>query len=254
MKLIDLVAVLDRHAPFSTALSFDNSGILCGDPQREIRKVLLSLDITYDVIEQAVAEECDLILTHHPALFAAQKNFSPSDRVYRLIEKGIAAVAAHTNLDAAPGGVNDVLARTVGLVDVEDWWGNDPSFVSRKGVLPEAMPLPEYCTFVKKALNANSLRYADGGRPVRKVALCSGSGGDMWEALVGTDIDTLLTGEAKYHHFLEAAQSGINLIEAGHYATENLILPVLEGWLRDADSCLSVIYADFPDPVRAIGI
>ncbi|MBO5220917.1 MAG: Nif3-like dinuclear metal center hexameric protein [Clostridia bacterium] len=252
MKLIDLVAAVDARAPFATALSFDNSGILCGDPQREIRKVLLSLDITYDVIEQAFAQGVDLILTHHPALFSPQKVFSPSDRVYRLIERGIAAVAAHTNLDAARGGVNDVLAQAVGLTQIEDWWGDDPSFISRKGVLPEAKPLTEYCTFVKQALKANSLRYADGGRPVHKVALCSGSGGDMWESLIGTDIDTLLTGEAKYHHFLEAAQAGINLIEAGHYATENIILPVLEQWLKQTDPSLEILYAQFPDPVRSV--
>lgn len=252
MKLVDLVEVLDGYAPFSSALSFDNAGILCGDPQREVRKVLLSLDITYDVIEQAVRTGCDLILTHHPALFSAQKQFSPADRVYRLIENRIAALAAHTNLDVARGGVNDVLARAVGLTQIEDWCGNDPSFVSRKGVLPEALSLEEYCKSVKKALGANNLRYADGGRPVRKVALCSGSGGDMWESLVGTDIDTLLTGEAKYHHFLEAAQAGINLIEAGHFATENLILPVLEQWLRAADPSLEIFHADFTDPVLSV--
>ena len=252
MKLIDLVAVLDGHAPFSTALSFDNAGILCGDPQREIRKVLLSLDITYNVIEQARTLGCDLILTHHPALFRAQKNFSPSDRVYRLIACGIAAVAAHTNLDAARGGVNDVLAQRAGLVQIEDWWGNDPTFVCRKGTLPEARSLADYCLFLKNALNADSVRYADGGRPVHKVALCSGSGGDLWESLVGTDIDTLLTGEAKYHQFLEASQAGINLIEAGHFATENHVLPVLEQWLKEADEALENFYADFSDPVRSV--
>ena len=252
MKLIDLVNFLDGYAPFSDALSFDNAGLLCGDPQKEIRKVLLSLDATYSVIDQAVSVGADLILTHHPALFAAQKTFSPDDRVYRLIEKGIAALALHTNLDVARNGVNDHLARAVGLAEVEDWCGNDPAFVSRKGVLPQEMPLTEYCAFVKKALGCNCLRYADGGRPVKKVALCSGSGGDMWEFLIGTDIDTLLTGEAKYHHFLEAAQRGINLIDAGHFSTENLILPQLEAWLSEADPSLESLYSDFSDPVKSL--
>ncbi len=252
MKLIDIYRVLDEKAPFSTALSFDNSGILCGDPGREVRKILLSLDITYSVIDQAESLGCDLILTHHPGLFTAQKTFSPQDRVYRLIQKNIAALAAHTNLDQAQGGVNDVLAKTVGLVEIQPWWGDDPDFVSRKGSLPAPQPLIQYAAFVKKVLKANNLRYADGGRPVHKVALCSGSGGDMWESLVGTDIDTLLTGEAKYHHFTEAAQAGINLIEAGHFATENLILPVLEGWLKEADLSLECFYASFADPVQSI--
>ena len=252
MKLIDLVAAIDRHAPFSTALSFDNAGILCGDLQREIRKVMLSLDITYSVIDEAVAQGVDLILTHHPALFTAQKTFSPFDRVYRLIEKGIAAVAAHTNLDMAEGGVNDVLAKAAWLTEIEPWSGNDPAFVSRKGVLEGEMDVTEYAAKLKETLHANNLRYADGGKPVHKVALCSGSGGDLWESLVGTDIDTLLTGEAKYHHFLEAAQAGINLIEAGHFATEVLILPVLEQWLSEEDPTLEIVYSSLEDPVRSV--
>ncbi len=252
MKLCDILSVLDAHAPFSTALSFDNSGILCGDPQKEVKKILLSLDITYSVIDRAEDLGCDLILTHHPALFTAQKTFSPQDRVYRLIQKDIAALAAHTNLDQAVGGVNDVLAKAVGLTEIQPWWGDDPSFVSRKGVLSQPMGLTDYCRFLKETLKTNTLRYADGGRPVHKVALCSGSGGDMWESLLGTDTDTLLTGEAKYHHFAEAAQAGINLIEAGHFATENLVLPVLEGWLKEADSSLEIFYSDFSDPVQSI--
>ena len=252
MKLIELVNALDRKAPFSTALSFDNSGILCGDPEREIRKVMLSLDLTYHVIDQAEAQGVDLILTHHPGLFEAKKAFTPADRIYRLIEKRIAAVSAHTNLDQAEGGVNDVLAATVGLRQVEPWWGDDPTFISRKGVLPAPVPLEEFCKTVKTALNANSLRYADGGRPVSRVALCSGSGGDLWESLIGSDVDTLLTGEAKYHHFLEAEQAGINLVEAGHYATEVIVLPVLEQWIKEADSGIEIVYADFPDPMKAL--
>ncbi len=252
MKLIDIYGVLDEKAPFSTALSFDNSGILCGDPQRDVKKILLSLDITYGVIDEAEALGCDLILTHHPGLFTPQKTFTPEDRVYRLIQKNIAALAAHTNLDQAQGGVNDVLAATVGLTEIQPWWGDDPSFVSRKGALPAPQPLPQYAAFVKRVLGANNLRYADGGRPVHKVALCSGSGGDMWESLVGTDIDTLLTGEAKYHHFSEAAQGGINLIEAGHFATENLILSVLEDWLKEVDPSLECFCSSFTDPVQSI--
>ena len=250
MKLKEIIAVLDARAPFQTALSFDNSGLLCGDPEREIRRVLLSLDLTYDVIEQAASFRADLVLTHHPALFTPKKTFSPQDRVYRLIERGIAAIAVHTNLDAARDGVNDVLARLVGLTDIEPWSGGDPDFVSRKGRLPEPQTVTGFSSSVRSALHAGGVRYADGGRPVRNVALCSGSGGDMWESLVGTDIDTLLTGEAKYHHFLEAAQAGINLIEAGHYPTENPILPTLESWLMDADAFLEIRYAEFPDPVK----
>lgn len=251
MTLNDLVSVLDSHAPFSTALSFDNAGILCGDPEREIRKVLLSLDITYSVIDEAERLGADLILTHHPALFSPQKTFSPADRVYRLIEKGIAAVAVHTNLDAAQGGVNDVLASVAGL-ELVTVFDRDPDGIARTGVLPAPRPLTEYAARIKADLSAKNLRIADGGRPVSRVVLCGGSGGDLWESMVGTDCDTLLTGEAKYHHFLEAAQAGINIIEAGHYATEAPVLPVLERWLKQADPALIVIYSAFTDPVGSV--
>lgn len=251
MKLSDLVSVIDRYAPFSTALSFDNAGILCGDPNREIRTVLLSLDITYSVIEEASACGADLILTHHPALFTPQKEFSPDDRVYRLIQRGICAVAAHTNLDMAKGGVNDVLAERIGLQQVRVF-EQDEDRIARRGELSAPRLLKEYASCIKSSLNANTLRFADGGRPVRKVALCSGAGGELWELLRGTDLDTLVTGEAKYHHFLEASQAGINLIEAGHFSTENMVLPVLESWIKEADPSVQVLYSTFDDPVLSL--
>lgn len=251
MKLTEIVSVLDRHAPFSSALSFDNAGILCGDPEREIRRILLAMDVTYAVIDEAEARNADLILTHHPALFAPKKKFSPADRVYRLIEKKIAAIAAHTNLDLAPGGVNDVLARAIGLTDISVWEG-EPDLIGRIGSLPCPVPLRAFAASVRDRLHANHLRFADGGHPVSRVALCSGAGGEQWEDLIGSGIDTLVTGEAKYHHFLEAGQAGINLIEAGHYATEVIVLPVLEQWLKDADPKLQILYSSLQDPVLSL--
>ena len=252
MKLSRLLSVLDEKAPFSTALSFDNSGLLCGDPQREIRTVLLSLDVTFSVIDEAARRGADLILTHHPALFHEQKRFTPDDRVYALIARNIAAAAAHTNLDKAQDGVNDVLAQTVGLEQIQVWQGDDPDLIGRIGQLPCSTDLCVYAKMVRETLGANHLRFADGGVPVHRVAVCSGAGGDQWVSLRGTDVDTLLTGEAKYHHFLEAAQSGINLIEAGHFATEVLVLPVLERWLKQADPTLNVYYSSQTDPVRRL--
>lgn len=252
MTLLDLRNVLDQKAPFSTALSFDNAGIVYGDPSREIRKVLLALDVTNAVIDEAETTGADLILSHHPAVFHAQKTFAPDDRIARLIRANIAAMAAHTNLDLAQGGVNDVLARAVGLNRIEPWTGTDPDLIGRVGVLDRPTDLREFCTTVKKTLSANHLRFSDGGKPVFRVALCSGSGGDQWEALVGTDVDTLLTGEAKYPHFLDAAQKGINVVEAGHFATEVIVLPVLERWLKEADPSLEIVLSSAGDPVLSL--
>ena len=252
MKLSQILSVIDRAAPFATALSFDNAGLLCGDPEKEIKTVLLSLDVTYDVIDEAERLGADLILTHHPALFREQKQFRPSDRVFRLIQKNIAAVAAHTNLDIASGGVNDVLAAQIGLKEVCDWQGSSPDLIGRIGTLDAPVPLQEYARRVGAVLNANHIRFADGGRPVHKVAVCGGAGGDQWEELLSTDVNTLVTGEAKYQHFLEAAQAGINLIEAGHFATEVIVLPVLDRLLKAADPSLQIYYSAETDPVRKL--
>lgn len=251
MNLACLTAEIDRRAPFSTALSYDNAGILYGDPKKEIRCVLVALDVTHAVIDEAEAIGADLILSHHPALFVEKKTFSPDETVCRLISKGIAAVAAHTNLDAAKDGVNDVLAEKIGLKNVSVLT-RDPDGIARGGTLPEACSLREFAARVKDTLNAVPMIFSDGGRQVKHVAVCGGAGGELWENLVGTEFDTLLTGEAKHHQFIESAQAGINLVVAGHFATEVPILPTLAQWMREADSSLRVVISSQCDPVRSL--
>lgn len=244
---------LDQKAPFSTQMSFDNAGFLVGDGTREVTKTMVSLDITNWVIDEAVEQGCQLIVSHHPVLFHPAKAVTDSDTVGRKLLKlarhEIAAICAHTNLDIAAGGVNDALAAAAGLTDTavlepfgEDKDGNSIG-MGRLGVLSTGKPLdlPAYASQIKGALGANGIRYVDGNRPVFHVAVGGGSCGDMLDLAIGAGCDTFLTADIKYDVFLKAAESGINLIDAGHFPTENVVCPVVANWLKEAFPTLTVM-------------
>ena len=142
----------------------------------------------------------------------------------------MSAICMHTNLDAAQGGVNDALAAALGaqvqgVLNSEEW-------ISRIAELPEAVEFGEFLSRVKLALGANGLRYAGPGRPVKRIGLCGGAGaGDMYLALE-RGCDTYVTADVKHHEFIAANELGINLVDGGHFPTENVVVPVLAGWLR----------------------
>lgn len=243
----DILHFIESIAPPSMMESWDNGGLLCGRKDREVKKILVALDPFRNVIEEAIAEKADLIVTHHPLLFrdplsAVNEDTETGRCLLALIENGIAAINAHTNLDLAPGGVNDVLAATLGLEDIEIIHpmgtdaGGRPYGLLRSGYVPE-QSLDRFLAHVKSALHCDGLRYVDGGKPVRKVAVGGGSCGDeMFEALEA-GCDTFVTSDIKYNRFRTAFENGLNLIDAGHFHTENPVMPVLAARLA----------AQFPD-------
>ncbi len=228
---------LNTLAPFATAEDWDNPGLLVGDPNREVQRVLVALDAPADAVDTACAVGADLIITHHPVIFAPLKKLSAHSIPYRLAEKGIALIAAHTNLDKAQGGVNDTLAAVLGLTDVtvaEDGY-------TRIGTLPEELTAKAFATHVAKQLDT-AVRYA-GDRSVRTVAVCGGGGGDFIGDCIGL-ADAYVTGEVKHHEWLATANS-INVVEAGHYATEVPVVDTLAQWLEESFPDLVVtVYRD----------
>ena len=221
-------------APLERKLDFDNVGLLVGSPDWEVKKVLLSLDITGPVTEEAKRLGAQLVVSHHP-LFFSLKNIGFGDpqgeKAMNLLTGRVAAICMHTNLDAADGGVNDALAAALGVENAEAY---EPEHICRVGMLPEAVPLAAFLGTVKSALNCNGLRYIDGGKPVHRVALCGGSGGSMLEETAQTGCDTYVTSDVKYDVFLRAKELGLNLIDAGHFNTENVVIPVLRRWISEA--------------------
>ena len=207
-------------------------GLLVGRPRNEVRKALVSLDITDEVIAEAVQWKADLIVSHHPVIFHGQKSVTDRDpvgrRVLELAEKGIAAICMHTNLDCAEGGVNDVLAQALGIRIPEHFTGEG---VGRCGWLAAPMALPEFVRFVSKTLDCNGVRYAGAGKPVHRVAVGGGACGEFEDAAIRAGCDTFVTSDLSYHQFVDAKAKGINLIDAGHFPTEDLVCETVISFL-----------------------
>lgn len=238
----EIFEAMDRWAPFETQMDFDNAGFLVGRGGREVRKILVALDITEEVAEEAERWGAQLIVAHHPVIFHPARQITDETStgrvLLRLIEGGVAAVCAHTNLDAAQDGVNECLARALGLTEMEQLHqdGVDrngrPYGVGRVGRCPQAgCSGTEYARLVKDALGAAGVRFTDGGRPVSRVAVGGGSCGSMLGDAAALGCDTFVTADVKYNGFLDAKALGVNLIDAGHYPTEQVVCPVLVKWL-----------------------
>lgn len=252
MKLQNILDYLQTLAPTAMKYDWDNVGLLCGRREQEVRKILVALDPFMDACKEAKQVGADMLLTHHPLIFRETKAITDADPVGRcilfLIQNGIAAVNAHTNLDCAPGGVNDVLAETLGLQDIEvieprgQSEQGQPYGLLRKGVLPQ-MPLKNFLAHVKEKLGTPVLRYVDGGRPVCKVAVGGGSCGDEYGAALRAGCDTLVTADVKYNHFRDAYDLGLNLIDAGHFYTENPAMAPLAAKLQAQFPEIEVIMA-----------
>ena len=240
----DILKYIESIAPPYMMESWDNVGLLCGRKDKEVKKILVALDPFRNVIEEAIAEKCDLMVTHHPLIFrdkimALNEDTETCRNLLTLVENGIAAINAHTNLDLAPGGVNDILAATIGLENIEvvNPEGEDaqgrPYGLLRCGTVQE-QPLSAFLASVKKNLGCDGLRYVDGGKPVRKVAVGGGSCADFAEEAAAAGCDTFVTADVKYNQFRTAYELGLNLIDAGHFHTENPTMPILAAKLRQA--------------------
>ena len=241
----DILAFLDTLAPRSLKMDWDNCGLLCGRPGREVRRILVALDPFDTVIDEAIRVKADLLVTHHPLIFrnglmAVNEDTEAGRCVLKLVENGIAAINAHTNLDIAPGGINDVLAQTLGLKGIETI-GEEG--LLRRGIVP-AQPLPQFLTHVKQALGCDGLRYVEVGRPVATVAVGGGACADEMQEALAAGCDTFVTSDVKYNQFRTAYQLGLNLIDAGHFHTENPAMPVLRDRLQAAFPEVEVLFSD----------
>ena len=241
----DIEQYLYAWAPRELAESWDNVGLLVGDPEAEVRRVLVALDVTPQVVAEAIEKDCQLIAAHHPVMNCAWNQVQTvrtDDRQGRvlteLIRHGIAAICMHTNLDAAAGGVNEVLAQKLGLSDLKMLTEEK---IGRIGTLKCEIPLVEFTHSVIELLKCNGLRYVDAGRPVHRVAVGGGACGDEIDAVIAAGCDTFVTSDLTYHQFLDAAPKGINLIDAGHFPTEDVICVPLADYLQKVFPAATVI-------------
>ena len=252
-KVSDILSVIEGFAPSFLKMQGDNVGLLVGDPEAEVSRVMLTLDITPDVAKAAAEAGVQLIVAHHPVIFSPLYSVTPADyngaAVMTLLRHGIAAICMHTNLDAAAGGVNDTLAEVLGLSDVTllDDGGQG---ILRRGVLPEEMTPEAFARHVGQALGCKGVRYLPGKRTVRTVAVCGGAGGSDCGYVLQAGCDAYVTAEIKYPVSLEMAYAGLTIVDAGHFHTENPVLNRLEQLLRDRLPELSLLRSDHNDPMN----
>jgi len=230
MKLNEFILKMQEIAPREQALSFDNVGLLIGPDHDEIKTVLVALDLTLQTAEEAIQMGADLVLTHHPRMFAPVQQILPDHpetaAIYRLIRHGIGHYAAHTNLDAAQGGVNDVLCKMLGLINVK----TDPGEgILRVGTLPEPLTLGELFRRCVDLFGENVRLTGDSEQLISNLAVCGGAGNEELMLAREMGANAFLTGEVKHSEALNALDLGLGLITAGHYETE---VPVLKSLIR----------------------
>ena len=242
----DVLEFIESIAPAYMKEDWDNVGLICGSKDAPVTGILVALDPFEDVCREAVDAGAQLIVTHHPIIFEPTMRVTDETSVGRCImmlcRHGISAVNAHTNLDCAPGGVNDVLAGRLGLQNVrivEPKGGAVPYGLLRCGDV-EAQPLETFLATVKENLGCEGLRYVSGGTTVRKVAVGGGSCASELLSAKAAGCDTFVTADVKYNGFWDAKDLGMNLIDAGHFCTENPVVPVLAAKIAAAFPELAV--------------
>lgn len=241
----DIYDYINSIAPFENQCEWDNSGLLVGCKENKVRKIGVVLDITSDAVKYAAKNGIDLIVSHHPVIFRAVKHFLAEDIPFMLAKNGISAICAHTSLDIAKGGVNDALANALGFKNAVPLSDSGETEMIRIAEIDAVSP-ESLAKLVCEKL-ATAVQLADGGKPVRKIAICGGAGGDFIDAVISAGCDAYITGEAKHHEFLQAQECGISLLAAGHFETETPVVSVLAEKIKNNfDCCVEIIPQNSP--------
>jgi dinuclear metal center YbgI/SA1388 family protein len=223
MTVQNIFDFLNSRFPVDTACGFDNVGTLVGDRNKTVTKAIIALDCTVPVINEAVKNGCELIITHHPVIFNGIKSVLDDTLVYEIIKNGLSVISMHTNLDQGCGGVNDALCSAIGLKEVEAVTAND-GFIIRKGAV-SPISADKFASHLKTVLNY-PVRHV-GEKEIKNVLVCGGAGADYLNIAQQNGCDALVTSDVRHHQFLEAAHKGILLFECGHFNTEVVVIKPL---------------------------
>ncbi|MDD6489013.1 MAG: Nif3-like dinuclear metal center hexameric protein [Clostridia bacterium] len=210
---------IDSIAPFETAMSFDNVGLLVGNPQQTVTKVLVTLDVTSKVIDEAVKKGAELIISHHPVIFNPIKNVLSDSVPFLAAKNNITIISAHTNLDVARDGVNDSLAEKIG-VQIDECFDEDCAVF---GHLESEIESVEFAEQIKTRLECNGLRFTNRDSKIKNVVVSCGAGGDNIFLAKKLNADAFVTGEIKHHEIIFANENNIAVFDLGHYQSENHI-------------------------------
>jgi len=252
MKVGELYRILDEKYPKTLSCSWDNDGLMvCPDENAEVKRVLVTLDVTRKTIAYAAQKGFDMVITHHPMLFRGLKSVTAhtlrGQNVLTALQNGITVMSFHTRLDAAEGGVNDALCQALGLMADGTFGDEDAPGLGRMltlaGVGEAPLTAGEIAEHVKKALGCIAVRLnGDPDAPVRRMAVCGGDGKDFIYPALAAGADLFLTGDAGYNMAGEGADEGIVTLEAGHYHTEAPVCPVLAEVVRELTGAYTEVY------------
>ncbi len=245
MKCWEVIEKCRELAPESLACDWDNPGFQAGRSDKEVRRILLAVDVTDEVIDEAVRKKAGMIITHHPLIFHGIRKVSDRDfvgkRILRMIQADISYYAMHTNFDAAPGCMGDAAAERLSLTGcaILDPMGTmadgRPYGIGAYGKLPREMTLRETAEFVKERFGIPQVQvFGDlsSDRKMRTAAICPGSGGSDIANAVRSGAEVYVTGDISHHQGLDALEQGLSVIDAGHYGIEHIFMPVMKAYLE----------------------
>ena len=225
MNVKELYSYLDELFPGSLSCEWDNDGLMyAAELSKEVKRILVTLDVSETAVEYAAKNDFDVIISHHPLIFKPLKSIRAdrNSKIVNIIKNDIAVMSFHTRLDAADGGVNDNFAELLELSNVMPF-GPDGEMMGRVGDLCTEMSIDGFANKLKSALGCEKVLVASAGSPVKKVALLGGDGKDFVRSAILCGADTYVTGRMSYNIMVEAREMGINLVEAGHFYTEDHI-------------------------------
>lgn len=229
-KVKEIIEVMEVLAPTFLKEDFDNVGLMVGDNEKEVKKVLLALDCTLKVIQEAKDNNVDLIITHHPLIFRRPSSITTDTlqgkKIIELIKNDISLYSSHTNLDSAKKGLNDSIPGLLGYDTSEILEANkrdSEAGLGRLVTLEKAITLEDIINKVKNAFNINNLRVVKGKDEVKKIAIINGSGQDFIGRAISKGADCIITGDTTYHFASDYKEMGINIIDAGHFASEQIV-------------------------------
>lgn len=224
-----VIKEIEKVAPKSLKEDYDNVGLMVGNEEKEVSKVLLSLDCTNDVVKEAISLNCDMIITHHPLFFRKPKSIVSGDllgnKVIELIKNDINLYSCHTNLDSCRHGINEILVKMLGfdsgdILEPNKSKSNLDAGIGRLVKLDIEVGLYELVENIKNTLHLSMVRVAEGNRQIKTIAIINGSGQDLFEKAKNCGADCIITGDTTYHFVSDYKEEGISIIDAGHFGTE----------------------------------
>lgn len=251
-KIQDISNYINEIAPYNTKCEWDNCGLLVGDSNKIVNKIGFCLDLTAQTLADAIENEVDLIITHHPIIFKVQKSFLSGNMAFELAKNNISAISAHTCYDVADEGVNDVLADVLGLKNTVPVATDDCVKPMLRLGETEKMSGEAFASLVAQKLGT-TVRFVDTNKDVEKVAVCGGAGMSFMHEVIAAGADAFVTGDISHHEMLDSKALGLNVVAAGHFETENPSIPFLKSKVAKEFSDIQTILLKQDNPIKFIG-